>query len=68
MAKIALIAGFIAAGIGISIATGGLGTFAVGAWGADILAGATVGASVGKPSEDFFPKRREQLDDEEGDA
>jgi hypothetical protein len=47
MARIALIAGMAVAGAFISVATGGLGTFAVGAWAADIIAGAAVGASVG---------------------
>jgi hypothetical protein len=47
MARIALIAGCIAAGIAISVMTGGLGTFAVGAWTADIIAGASVGAAAG---------------------
>lgn len=47
MARIALIAGMAVAGAFISVATGGLGTFAVGAWASDIIAGAAVGASVG---------------------
>jgi hypothetical protein len=54
VAKIAILAGFIAAGIGISILTGGLGTFAVGAWASDIAAGAVVGASIGKIDEEFM--------------
>lgn len=47
MARIAIIAGVALAGAAISVATGGLGTFAVGAWAADIIAGAAVGAAVG---------------------
>lgn len=47
MARIALIAGIAIAGAVISVATGGLGTFEVGAWAADIIAGASVGAAVG---------------------
>lgn len=47
MARIALIAGMAVLGAAISVATGGLGTFAVGAWMADIIAGASVGAMVG---------------------
>lgn len=47
MAKIAIIAAAVAAGVLISVATGGLGAFAVGSWAADIFAGAAVGAAVG---------------------
>lgn len=47
IARIALIAGAAVAGAFISVATGGLGAFAVGAWATDIIAGATVGAAVG---------------------
>src|SRR5208282_1223949 len=47
MSRIALIAGMALAGAVISVATGGLGTFAVGAWAADIAAGASLGASAG---------------------
>lgn len=47
MARIALIAGAAIAGAVISVATGGLGAFPVGAWITDIVAGAAVGASVG---------------------
>jgi hypothetical protein len=54
MAKIAIMAGAILAGVGISVLTGGLGTFAVGAWASDIIAGATVGAAVGKIDEEFM--------------
>jgi Putative phage tail protein len=58
MARIALIAGVAAAGIGISILTGGLGTFAVGAWAADIIAGAAVGGSLGATLGAFlFPSK-----------
>jgi hypothetical protein len=56
MAKIALIAAAAAVGIGISIMTGGLGAFPVGAWTADILSGAAVGGSIGEPCEGLmFP-------------
>lgn len=70
MAKIAIMAGAIAAGIGISVLTGGLGTFAVGAWAADIVAGATVGAAVGEPAEGLMfpgsePLRFEGEDEDE---
>ncbi len=47
MARIALMVGLAVAGAVISVMTGGLGTFAVGAWTADIVAGAGVGAAVG---------------------
>lgn len=47
MARIALIAAAAIGGALLSVATGGLGTFAVGAWAADIIAGASVGASIG---------------------
>jgi hypothetical protein len=47
VAKIALIAGMALAGAALSVMTGGLGTFAIGAWAADIIAGASVGASAG---------------------
>ena len=52
MAKIALAVGGAILGAAISVATGGLGTFAVGAWAADILAGASVGFSIGKADEE----------------
>src|ERR1700741_4248626 len=58
MAKIALIAGLAIAGAFISVATGGLGAFAVGAWATDIIAGAAVGASVGSVlSSVIFPPK-----------
>src|ERR1700675_2357290 len=47
MARIALILGVALAGAAISVATGGLGAFAVGAWGADIFAGLAAGATAG---------------------
>ena len=52
MARIALAVGGAILGAAISVATGGLGTFAVGAWAADILAGASVGASIGEVDEE----------------
>jgi len=68
MAKIAIMAGAIAAGIGISILTGGLGTFAVGAWAADIVAGATVGAAVGQSVEGLmFPGSESRWFEDEGE-
>lgn len=58
MARIALIAGMAIAGAAISVATGGLGAFAVGAWATDIIAGASVGASVGSVlSNIIFPPK-----------
>jgi hypothetical protein len=47
VAKIAIIAAAAVAGAVISVATGGLGAFAVGAWAQDIIAGASVGMSIG---------------------
>src|ERR1051326_222664 len=47
MAKIAISVGLGIVGAFISVATGGLGTFAVGAWAADIIAGFGVGAAAG---------------------
>lgn len=58
MARIALIAGMAIAGAAISVATGGLGAFAIGAWATDIIAGASVGASVGSVlSNIIFPPK-----------
>jgi hypothetical protein len=48
MARIALIAGMAAAGAVLSVMTGGLGAFAVGAWIPDIMAGLAAGAAVGE--------------------
>ena len=52
MARIAIAVGAAIAGAVLSVATGGLGAFAVGAWAQDILAGASVGFSIGKVDED----------------
>jgi hypothetical protein len=48
MARIALIAGMAVAGAVLSVMTGGLGAFAVGAWIPDIMAGLAAGAAVGQ--------------------
>ena len=59
MAKIAIAAAAATAGAIISVATGGLGAFPVGAWAADIIAGASVGLSVGEVVGAIaFPGRR----------
>lgn len=66
MARIALVVGMALAGAAISVATGGLGTFAVGAWVADIAAGASVGATVGNLLGQIFfpgPKPQQPLND-----
>jgi len=47
MAKVAIAVGAAVAGAVISVATGGLGLFAVGAWVPDIIAGASAGLAVG---------------------
>lgn len=47
MARIALTIGAAVAGAFISVVTGGLGAFAVGAWATDIIAGLAVGAAIG---------------------
>jgi hypothetical protein len=48
MARIALIAGLAVAGAVLSVMTGGLGAFAVGAWIPDIMAGLAAGAAAGQ--------------------
>jgi hypothetical protein len=59
MAKIALAVAAAAAGVAISVATGGLGAFAVGAWIPDIIAGASVGLAVGGAiGQIAFPNRQ----------
>jgi hypothetical protein len=59
VAKVAIAIGAAAAGIGISIATGGLGAFAVGAWVPDIIAGASAGLAVGSAINAIaFPGKR----------
>jgi len=52
MARIALAVGLGILGAAISVATGGLGAFPVGAWAADIFAGASVGFSIGEVDEE----------------
>jgi hypothetical protein len=70
LAKIALLLGFAAAGAltgGLAWA-GYLGFGIAGSAAGAIGLGTAVGVSVGKPSEDFFPKRSKRLADEEGEA
>lgn len=58
MAKIALAAAFVAGGILLGVATGGLGAFAEGAWTADIIWGASIGYAVGSTLGNLlFPSR-----------
>ena len=52
MARIALAVGLGIIGGAISVMTGGLGAFPVGAWAADIFAGASVGMSIGEVDEE----------------
>jgi hypothetical protein len=54
MARIALAVSLAAVGAVVSVMTGGLGMFPVGAWAADIMAGAGVGFSVGDVREEDF--------------
>jgi hypothetical protein len=61
MARIALAVGAAALGAVVGVMTGGLGMFPIGAWTADILAGASAGFSVGAVREedfDFFRGQR----------
>jgi hypothetical protein len=62
MARIGLAVGLAVAGAAISVFTGGLGTLPVGAWAADIWAGAMVGFSVGSAKGGLLLKKEE--DDE----
>ena len=54
MARIALAAGLAVAGAVLGVMTGGLGAFALGAWGQDIIWGATLGFGAGDAKGGLF--------------
>jgi len=65
MARIALAAGLAVAGAVLGVMTGGLGAFALGAWGQDIVWGATLGFGAGDAKSGLFLN---QTFKREGDA